>query len=87
MAVESELWTFLRRTKEGAYRLEAEDGALLVRGRTYREVRDELELVLSRMPDRPGRVKIFIGASPARMPARRSPSGSFLAIAPLSSIA
>jgi hypothetical protein len=86
MAAERELRTFLRRSPDGSYRLETDDGRLLLRGRNYRELRATLERVLAAMPKRPDRVKILIG-TPSRLPAHRSPSGLYAAVESLASIA
>jgi hypothetical protein len=61
MTVEGELRVFLRRSTEGTYRLESEDGRLVLQGRSYRELRDDLRTLLgtSRLPPR---VKILIGS-------------------------
>jgi hypothetical protein len=61
MAVQGELRVFLRRTAEGAYRLVSEDGALVVQGSTYRDVRTDLARLI-RDSALPSRVKILIGA-------------------------
>jgi hypothetical protein len=61
MTVEGELRVFLRRSTEGTYRLESEDGRLVLQGRSYRELRDDLRTLLgtSRLPPR---VKILLGS-------------------------
>jgi hypothetical protein len=60
MAFEDELHVFLRRTAEGAYRLESEDGRLVLQSPTYRDLRSDLATLMGTSLI-PGRVKIFIG--------------------------
>jgi hypothetical protein len=66
-----ELRTYLWRTTEGGYRLEAEDGSVTLEGRSYREVRADLEVLLASMRAPPQRVKILVGSP--RRPAPSAP--------------
>jgi NAD(P)-dependent dehydrogenase (short-subunit alcohol dehydrogenase family) len=61
MAVQGELRVFLRRTTEGAYRLQSEDGMLVLQSDTYRELRAELARMIGASA-LPCRVKILLGA-------------------------
>jgi hypothetical protein len=70
-----ELRTYLRRTAEGGYRLESDDGSVIVEGRTYRQIRGDLEVLLGAMQIAPGRLKILIGA-PRRPPRSVPPPAS-----------
>jgi hypothetical protein len=62
-----ELLTFLRRTPDGLYRLETEDGSLMLEGRSYRELRHDLELLLGATGVPAGSLKVMIGR-PRRPP-------------------
>jgi hypothetical protein len=66
-----ELRTYLSRTPEGNYKLEAADGSVAVEGRSYREVRADLEVLLESMRLPPRRLKILVGSP--RRPARSAP--------------
>jgi hypothetical protein len=66
-----EIRTFLRRTSGGGYRMEAEDGSLLVESRTYREVRADLEALFASKRLPPHRVKVLLGS--ARRPPESAP--------------
>jgi hypothetical protein len=70
MAAQRDLRTYLRRTIEGGYRLEAEDGSLVVESNNYRDLRKDLEVLLSAMPAPPLKVKVLIGSP--RRPALRA---------------
>jgi hypothetical protein len=72
----NELRTFLRREKDSTYRLETEDGTPLVRGRTYRELRRQMDAVLATLPGPPV-LKILIGAP--RPTFQRSTPATYLA--------
>jgi hypothetical protein len=74
MALQRELRTFLRRTNDGAYRLEAEDGSLVIYSRSYRQLRRDLEVVLRALPGPRDRLKILIGSPPrSSAPPRSAP--------------
>src|SRR4051812_28748173 len=62
MAATRMLRTFLRRTAKGEYSLEAEDGSLVLRSRTYRDLRRDMRVVLAALGLRLEDVKVFLGA-------------------------
>jgi hypothetical protein len=67
----NELLTFLRRTSEGGYRLEAQDGSIMLESRSYHELREDLDVLLRAMPVPPRSVKVLIGRP--RQPPRAAP--------------
>lgn len=68
MALHGELRLFLRRREDGAgYWLETEEGSVVVQSRSYRQLRDDLDLILRGDPHGPRRVKVLLG-SPRRPP-------------------
>jgi hypothetical protein len=68
MAANRMLRTFLRRTAKGEYSLEAEDGSLVLRSRTYRDLRRDMRVVLAALGLRLEDVKVFLGAPPRLRP-------------------
>ena len=67
----TEMKLFLCRTADGALLLKAEDGRLVLRGRSYRQLRHDLERLLRADARAPREISILIGQPPTK----RSPPG------------
>jgi hypothetical protein len=81
MAVGSELRLYLRRSLKGDFRLEREDGTVLVRSHTYHQLRRDLEAILAAIPGGPPHAKILLG-TPRRPQIVRTDSGQYPQLVP-----
>lgn len=81
MGLDGELRTYLRRVAPGEYTLQSEDGSIVIRGRTYGEVRRDLDVLLRADPsmDEDVTVMVYIGTPP------RSPAVERIPASPISS--